>query len=156
MICDYAGNDKLVNKSGGIGMIAINPKEYGEKLYDGEYVIPGALLGYNEGEELKKYVFSVPNPTATIAFGFTKLHVEPSPVVVYFSSRGPNPVTPGILKPDLIAPGNEILAGWSQGLGPYSPNPVRFNIASGTSMACPHVSGLVAWLKGPTQIGALL
>ncbi|KAK4277421.1 hypothetical protein QN277_015423 [Acacia crassicarpa] len=141
-----------VNKNGGLGMILINDKEEGEELYPSEYFTPAASFGYKAGIELKKYALSDPNPTATIAFGFTRLHVQPSPVVAYFSSRGPNPITPAILKPDLIAPGKDILAGWTHAAGPsgldYDTRRVSFNIISGTSMSCPHVSGLAALLKG--------
>ena len=69
-----------------------------------------------------------------------------------FSCRGPNAVTPKILKPDLIAPGVNIIAGWTGAVGPTSLSAdtrhVSFNILSVTSMSCPHVSGLAAMLKG--------
>jgi hypothetical protein len=68
-----------------------------------------------------------------------------------FSSRGPSLETPGILKPDITAPGVNILAAWSQVASPSGleedPRRVEFNIISGTSMSCPHVSGLMALLK---------
>jgi hypothetical protein len=43
-----------------------------------------------------------------LSFGDTVLGVRPSPVVAAFSSRGPNRVVPGVLKPDMIAPGVNI------------------------------------------------
>ncbi|CAA0833872.1 Subtilisin-like protease SBT1.7 [Striga hermonthica] len=81
----------------------------------------------------------------------TRVDVKPSPVVAAFSSRGPNIVTPEILKPDLIAPGVNILAAWTDAKGPtgldIDKRKVLFNIISGTSMPCPHVSGLAALVK---------
>ncbi|KAK1392367.1 putative substilisin-like protease-like protein [Heracleum sosnowskyi] len=88
---------------------------------------------------------------ATITFGGTQLGIKPSPVVAAFSSRGPNPITPELLKPDFIAPGVNILAGWTGKVGPSGleedKRHVDFNILSGTSMSCPHASGLAALIK---------
>ncbi|KAI3951957.1 hypothetical protein MKW92_043398 [Papaver armeniacum] len=74
-----------------------------------------------------------------------------TPKVASFSSRGPNHITPEILKPDVIAPGVNILAAWTGAAGPSAlevdKRRVAFNIMSGTSMACPHVSGLAAMLR---------
>ena len=63
------------------------------------------------------------------------LTVRPSPVVAAFSSRGPNLVTPQILKPDVIGPGVNILAAWSGAIGPTGlekdTRKTQFNIMSG-------------------------
>ncbi|KAK7310815.1 hypothetical protein RJT34_08560 [Clitoria ternatea] len=157
VICDRGGNPRVekgvvVKSAGGIGMILANSEDYGEELVADSYLLPAAALGQKASNELKKYVLSAPNPTAKIAFGGTQLGVQPSPVVAAFSSRGPNLLTPKILKPDLIAPGVNILAGWTGAVGPtgltVDTRHVAFNIISGTSMSCPHVSGLAALLKG--------
>ncbi|KAH0697436.1 hypothetical protein KY290_015302 [Solanum tuberosum] len=88
----------------------------------------------------------------TILFGGTKVGIQPSPVLAAFSSRCPNSITPEILKPDIIAPGINILAGWTGAVSPTGlaedDRRVEFNIISGTSMSCPHVSGITALLKG--------
>ncbi|KAJ6947113.1 hypothetical protein NC651_001722 [Populus alba x Populus x berolinensis] len=76
-------------------------------------------------------------------------HVLPATAVG--ASGGPNPESPEILKPDVIAPGLNILAAWPDKVGPSGipsdRRKIEFNILSGTSMACPHVSGLAALLK---------
>ena len=46
------------------------------------------------------------------------LNVQPSPMVVAFSSRRPNKVTPYILKPNVIGPGVNILVAWPEAVGP--------------------------------------
>ncbi|XP_058786161.1 subtilisin-like protease SBT1.7 [Vicia villosa] len=157
VICDRGGNPRaekslVVKRAGGIGMILANNQDYGEELVADSYLLPAAALGEKASSEIKKYVSSARNPTAKIAFGGTQLGVQPSPVVAAFSSRGPNILTPKILKPDLIAPGVNILAGWSGKAGPTGLSDdtrhVSFNIISGTSMSCPHVSGLAALIKG--------
>eukprot|EP01018_Ginkgo_biloba_P008333 Gb_41301 [translate_table: standard] len=65
-----------------------------------------------------------------------------------FSSSGPNIITPEIIKPDVTAPGVTILAAWSPvAVDQFGGRSVDFNIISGTSMACPHVSGVAALIK---------
>ena len=62
-----------------------------------------------------------------------------------FSSRGPGTV-PDILKPDLTAPGINILAGHTPDAVATAPGEY-FSFLTGTSMAAPHVSGVAALLK---------
>ncbi len=60
--------------------------------------------------------------------------------ISYFSSRGPT--ADGRAKPDLVAPGERIISANSRFV---AKKPVTFYIPmSGTSMACPHVSGVIA------------
>jgi len=63
-----------------------------------------------------------------------------------FSSRGPNLTAPDVLKPDVTAPGVNILAGQT----PDVANGIRdelFQYLSGTSMSTPHVAGIAALIK---------
>ncbi|CAN0908696.1 Subtilisin-like protease [Linum grandiflorum] len=69
-----------------------------------------------------------------------------SPQVASFSSRGPSIQSPGILKPDIIGPGVNILAAWPVSVDNITDN-IPFNMISGTSMSCPHLSGIAALLK---------
>jgi subtilisin family serine protease len=62
--------------------------------------------------------------------------------ISYFSSRGPT--SDGRRKPDLVAPGERIFSSDSHYLDDGSPTTKLYREDSGTSMACPHVSGLLA------------
>jgi len=64
--------------------------------------------------------------------------------LAWFSSLGPGNFD--VIKPDMQAPGVDILAAYSQGLPPYDPN--RVEMLSGTSMASPHTAGAGALLVG--------
>ncbi|XP_027124680.1 subtilisin-like protease SBT1.4 [Coffea eugenioides] len=158
VICDRGGGNARVAKgsavklAGGGGMILANLADSGEELISDSHLIPATNVGQTAGDKIKSYLRSEPSPTATIVFRGTVIGSSPSaPRVAAFSSRGPNHLTPEILKPDVIAPGVNILAGWTGLAGPsqldIDPRRVEFNIASGTSMSCPHVSGLAALLR---------
>ncbi|KAL6996243.1 hypothetical protein U1Q18_006377 [Sarracenia purpurea var. burkii] len=157
VICDRGGNARVakggaVKEAGGVGMIMANTADNGEELLADSHLIPATMVGQIAGDKIRDYVTSDPSPTATISFRGTVIGTSPSaPRVAAFSSRGPNHLTPEILKPDVIAPGVNILAGWTGYTSPtdldIDPRRVEFNIISGTSMSCPHVSGLVALLR---------
>lgn len=156
VLCDRGMNARVqkgavVKAAGGIGMVLANTAANGEELVADAHLLPATAVGQKSGDAIKSYLFSDGNPTVTVLFEGTKVGIEPSPVVAAFSSRGPNSITPEILKPDMIAPGVNILAGWSGAIGPTGlatdSRRVEFNIISGTSMSCPHVSGLAGLLK---------
>ncbi|XP_037488718.1 subtilisin-like protease [Triticum dicoccoides] len=99
----------------------------------------------SDGGILKAYAASSKSSSvASLTYNNTLFGVRPAPVVPFFSSRGPSFTNLNILKPDILAPGLNILAAWppstASGQGP-------FNIISGTSMATPHVSGVAALIK---------
>lgn len=156
VVCDRGVNARVekggvVRAAGGVGMIIANTAASGEELVADSHLLPAVAVGRKVGDLIRQYAQSDPNPTAVISFGGTVLDVRPSPVVAAFSSRGPNLVTPQILKPDVIGPGVNILAAWSEAIGPTGleedSRKSQFNIMSGTSMSCPHISGLAALLK---------
>ncbi|KAK0582788.1 hypothetical protein LWI29_029531 [Acer saccharum] len=156
VICDRGSSPRVakglvVKKAGGVGMVLANGISNGEGLVGDAHLLPACALGSDEGDAIKKYISSGRNPTATIDFKGTILGIKPAPVVASFSGRGPNGLNPEILKPDLIAPGVNILAAWTDAVGPTGLDSdirkTEFNIVSGTSMSCPHVSGAAALLK---------
>ncbi|XP_038983926.1 subtilisin-like serine-protease S [Phoenix dactylifera] len=130
----------VVKQAGGVGMILINELEDDVAI---PFAIPAAAVGRVAGDKILSYVNNTRRPRSLILPTKTVvLGSRPAPRVAAFSSRGPNSLTPEILKPDIIAPGLNILAAWS----PAKQN-INFNILSGTSMSCPHVTGLVALIK---------
>ncbi|KAK9677038.1 hypothetical protein RND81_11G117900 [Saponaria officinalis] len=150
VICERGGNARAakgyaVRQAGGVRMILVNPVANGEELIADPHLITATAVTSTAGNQIKDYTSSNSNPTTTIDFRGTD-----GPVAA-FSGRGPNKVTAEILKPDVVAPSVNILAGWTGFTGPtdlnVDPRRVQFNIIFGTSMACPHVSGLAALLR---------
>ncbi|CAN1277935.1 Subtilisin-like protease 3 [Linum perenne] len=138
----YKGRE--VNENGGVAMILINDFTEGYTTDAEDHVLPASHINYKDGLAIKAYLSSTSSPTATISFQGTLIGKSNAPQVASFSSRGPSRQTPGILKPDIIGPGLNILAAWGQSVD-NSTN--SFNIVSGTSMSCPHLSGVAALLK---------
>ncbi|KAI3846267.1 hypothetical protein MKW92_026200 [Papaver armeniacum] len=149
---DKAEKGNAVKIAGGVGIIIVNSLVYGDELSAVSHLIPGATVTFKDGNEIVKYIDTQQKPTASFDFKGTILGSSPSaPKIAAFSSRGPNFITREILKPDVIAPGVNILAAWTGAVGPtdleVDKRRVEFNIISGTSMSCPHVSGLAAMLR---------
>ncbi|XP_016451547.1 subtilisin-like protease SBT1.4 [Nicotiana tabacum] len=157
VLCDRGGNARVekgsaVKLAGGAGMVLANLADSGEELVADSHLLPATMVGQKAGDKIRDYVKSDSSPTATIVFKGTVIGKPPSaPRIAAFSGRGPNYVTPEILKPDVTAPGVNVLAGWTGSIGPtdleIDTRRVEFNIISGTSMSCPHVSGLAALLR---------
>ncbi|KAK9131428.1 hypothetical protein Sjap_011915 [Stephania japonica] len=157
VLCDGGINGNVakgnaVKLGGGVGMILASDVVSGPGGPADQHVIPATMVDPTSGKEIKDYIKSQPFANATIIFRGTVIGPNPpAPQVARFSSRGPNDVTPEIIKPDVIAPGVNILASWTGGKSPSEldtdPRRVEFNFQYGTSMACPHVSGITALLR---------
>ncbi|XP_027348724.1 subtilisin-like protease SBT5.3 [Abrus precatorius] len=143
---DREGKSIIVRQGGGVGMILIdhNAKDIGF-----QFVIPSTLIGQDAVEELQAYMKTEKNPIARIYPTITVLGTKPAPEVAAFSSMGPNIITPDIIKPDITAPGVNILAAWSPVAteATVEEQSVNYNIISGTSMSCPHITAVAAIIK---------
>jgi subtilisin family serine protease len=140
VLCDRGVNARVekgavVKAAGGAGMILANTAASGEELVADSHLLPAVAVGKKSGDAIRNYVIKTKNAKGVISFGGTVLGIRPSPVVAAFSSRGPNVIVPQILKPDLIGPGVNILAGWSGAAGPTGlvkdDRRTLFNIVSG-------------------------
>jgi hypothetical protein len=110
--------------------------------------VPSVHVDQTPGLAIKAYIASNP-ATATAKIVADQTSIWPfAPSMTDFSSRGPNPVAPDIIKPDVTAPGIQILAGNSPFPDPDSTPPGElFQAIAGTSMSSPHVAGVFALLK---------
>ncbi|KAH7423960.1 hypothetical protein KP509_12G083100 [Ceratopteris richardii] len=140
-----------VLRAGGAGMILANLPSNGVEVSVDAHMLPATAVTSDTGENIIAYLKLAKTPKARLLPPRTHLGVKPSPFIAAFSSQGPNSLTPFILKPDISAPGLNILAAWSGANGPtkleFDKRRVKYNIYSGTSMSCPHVSGVAALLK---------
>ncbi|KAH6825569.1 subtilase family protein [Perilla frutescens var. hirtella] len=146
------GKGMEVKRAGGTGFILGNSLANGDELAADAHILPATAVSYQNALKIMDYILhSAKPPTAYIVPGTTVLHTKPAPFMAAFSSRGPSTITPHILKPDITAPGLNILAAWSQASSPTKMDAdkrvVNYNILSGTSMSCPHIAGAAALLK---------
>ncbi|XAR68232.1 Tripeptidyl-peptidase II [Bertholletia excelsa] len=137
--------------AGAVGMVLANNELSGNEIIADPHVLPTSQINFTDGVALFSYINSTRSPRAYITPPTTKLPTKPAPFMAAFSSKGPNTITPEILKPDITAPGVSIIAAYTEAQGPtnegYDNRRVLFNSISGTSMSCPHVSGIVGLLK---------
>lgn len=113
---------------------------------------PAIFFNPRDGQKILDYIKSTDDPKASFEFQETRFGLQPAPRVTSYSSRGPSQSCPFVMKPDIMAPGALILASWAQKSPVTNINSGQlfsnFNIISGTSMSCPHATGVAALLRG--------
>jgi hypothetical protein len=133
-----------VFQAGGVGMIMYENTD-DNNLFSDPHWVPSVHVDNTPGLEIKAYIASASDPTAEI-IGEQVGEWPNAPTMTLFSSRGPNPISPDIIKPDITAPGIQILAGASPIAIGGIPGEL-FQAIAGTSMSSPHVAGIGALMK---------
>jgi subtilisin family serine protease len=163
VVCEGARNRNLksfnVMQGGAAGMLLTNPGNL--DLFTDNFWIPTVMLPPAAAAELLAFLASSGDETATWA------PAAPTAVqsdrTTAFSSRGP---VGDFLKPDVIAPGSQILAGttpqpWPGAIHAGPPGQL-FQAISGTSMSSPHAAGVSALVRAahpdwtPAQVKSAL
>ncbi len=145
VVCDRGTNARIaksqaVLEAGGVGMILLNTSP--SSINADFHFVPTVHLADTHRGAVKAYA-ATPGATASIAQAAIVLNAA-APLTASFSSRGPLNAGGGdLLKPDVIAPGQDILAG----VAPPGNSGRLFDLYSGTSMSSPHVAGLAALFK---------
>lgn len=151
VVCDrgtYGRVEKAQNvmEGGAGGFVLANDEPSGDSTVADGYPIPGVNISYADGIVLKAWLASGSGHVASI--GGTVANEDPAnaDIMASFSSRGPNPASGDLLKPDVTAPGVDILAAFNTPLTDPS-GPTEYGVISGTSMSSPHAAGSAALIR---------
>ncbi|MFZ5799055.1 MAG: S8 family serine peptidase [Thermodesulfobacteriota bacterium] len=143
VVCDrgtYGRIDKgtSVLNGGAGGMVLANDAANGNSLNADGHVLPAVHITYTDGVTLKNWLGVSSNHQASIAGSTVDINPVYGDIMTASSSRGANLPVPDVIKPDVSAPGLDILA--ANGTN----NAATWGLMTGTSMASPHAAGAAA------------
>lgn len=152
VVCDRGtygrvAKGKNVKAGGAGGMVLVNDAASGDSLIADLHVLPAVHISYTNGQALEAWLASGTNHRARITGMVENKAPTNGDAMASFSSRGPNPSVPGVIKPDVTAPGVDIFAAFNTPLTSPLPTAPEYGIISGTSMSSPHAAGAAALLR---------
>lgn len=153
VICQRGGATGRVQKGinvlagGAAGMILYNQAANITDQQTDNHFLPTTQIQFAEGQQVLAFLAANSGATATLTAGLRD--TQQGDVMASFSSRGGPGQTLGVSKPDITAPGVQILAAHT----PLSvdaatgPQGELFQSIAGTSMSSPHIAGSAALVK---------
>jgi subtilisin-like proprotein convertase family protein len=129
--------------AGAGGMIVANDLPNAASLNADAHVLPAVHVSYADGLLLKDWLAAATVASGTISGG-TVDNQRVGDSMFSLSARGPATTMVETIKPDITAPGANILAAYNS---TGNPPPPEFNIISGTSTSAPHVAGAGALMR---------
>jgi len=135
---------EAVFDAGGAGMVLYDVSDEAALVTDNHFV-PSVHISNSDGLAVKDFI-AANGAAATAQIVAGEAVPAQGSVMADFSSRGPNPAAPDIIKPDITAPGVNILAGASPTPALGAPDQL-FQSISGTSMSSPHIAGIYALIR---------
>jgi hypothetical protein len=147
--CEFEVKLERAEQAGAIGAVVYNDSLDLPIVMNGDadrVGIPAVMIDTAEGNDLVDRLLAGDEISVELAKGLFVETAQTAHRVADFSSRGPPLSDQNFLKPDVAAPGVNILAGHT----PSVANGLQgetFQYLSGTSQAAPEVSGVAALLK---------
>jgi len=144
VVCDRGviartGKGANVLAGGAGGYVLANDEANGDSLNADGHVLPAVHITYDDGLTLKSWLTNTVVQSATIAGTTRAISDTYADNMAAFSSRGVNAPAPDVIKPDVTAPGVDVVAASMAG--------IEYESISGTSMSSPHVAGAGALIK---------
>src|SRR5688572_20876457 len=137
---------QFLKEAGAGGYVLANDEASGESVVGDTHHLPAVNITHADGITLKAWLAQGSGHTGSIGGLVTDESPSNGDVMAAFSSRGPDPSVPGVLKPDVTAPGVDILAAFNTPAGSIGAPP-EYNSISGTSMSGPHTAGAATLLR---------
>jgi subtilisin family serine protease len=140
-ICPFVTKSDQAEAAGAIGIVVSDNRPGEANAIPTRLGLPAGMISDLDGDRLRAFT-SAHGGRTTVRIGHDPLELETgrSGVVTSFSSAGPTAFGHD-LKPDLAAPGGQILSSTMPRVAASG-----FTVLDGTSMATPHVSGAAALL----------
>jgi subtilisin family serine protease len=135
-----------IRQAGAAGMILYNDAPTVTDLETDNHYLPTSHIQFAAGQTLLSFLAAHPGAQASLTAGAPA--TAAGDVMASFSSRGGPDQSLGVSKPDVAAPGVQILAGHAPQHVDVAGGPPGelFQAIAGTSMSSPHVAGAAALL----------